>query len=357
MDEKYDIRPMANARELMELLRRSNKEWLEDGSKKSNRIFRGQPNADYNLVPSAWRESASIKNILKNVISEMESADLIGKLDEKIRKRAQQIDPKHADRISSYVWQIVCELYLADDFNRRSNNVGLRVSKVNPFDFVASPVFFSFFQDEILYGDTYRRKEEEQLREQAIKSMINQQGDINLFSLRNLYNNNFPTFALAQHHGIPTRFLDWTRNPLKAAYFAADGIDSGVEEIAVFALDSLHLSSYGISVLDEFPHADFQFLHVQEGVFTYFENANGWFLKYGSWPTIESVLSDDGCTGLLRLLPKSSQRHPRPIKITLAVEEVDELKRLLEAEGITQESLMPTYNHVAEAMKKRLDRD
>lgn len=36
---------------------------------------------------------------------------------------------------------------------------------------------------------------------------------------------------------------------------------------------------------------------------------------------------------------------------------VDELRRLLEAEGITKELLMPTYNHVAEAIRKRLEKD
>jgi hypothetical protein len=42
--------------------------------------------------------------------------------------------------------------------------------------------------------------------------------------------------ALAQHHGVPTRLLDWTRNPLVACYFAVSSRPQD-EDAAVYAIE------------------------------------------------------------------------------------------------------------------------
>lgn len=181
--------------------------------------------------------------------------------------------------------------------------------------------------------------------------------------------------AMMQHHGIPTRLLDWSRNPLVAAYFAArDPHEYQSDDLAVWALAAHKLKNFaltktlerhnsepngrGLKNLDlpeikllNVPRKGFEFLHAQEGLFTYLHNAIDVADKKGHWPTMDEFIADE--INEYNRLREEHRIHPSfLLKVTLSRSEAQKLLGLLGMHGITHEKLHPTLDNVGASVMR-----
>jgi hypothetical protein len=204
VDEKH----FKSAEKFVDFLRPSLKNWGPPIDHSCTWVFRGQANADWQLIPTAWRDDAESKARIEPM-----KASLLPGIEERVKK----YPPSKAfslacsrDRAIQHMAQIEAETELVWQFAILADELGHPVPELNSIRHCCSRNTLSDYE--------------------KTKFPVGPKPNI--------------AFGLAQHHGIPTRLLDWTRKPLIAAFFAAEEIyhlrkkGKAPTHLAVWAFDS-----------------------------------------------------------------------------------------------------------------------
>lgn len=247
----------------------------------SNLIFRGHADASWKLIPSVLRDEQ--RATARTIMQGREGAD-------------------------SQVWY---EARLLEEFGERCDRVGVRI----PGDSIA-------------------------LRENALNSQRLDQYTRHPERWPNP--DLFEVMAFAQHHGIPTRLLDWCRHPYTAVYFAAScalrnyqrWTDTDRLAVWVFNIEGINLHQ-GIQVVKP-PGSVSPHLAAQSGLFT-----------------VQTLNADRGVSLDIRALDDVVLRHGRQdlLKLTVPVTESPALYKYCDKIGINAASLFPGADGAARAVE------
>jgi hypothetical protein len=152
--------------------------------------------------------------------------------------------------------------------------------------------------------------------------------------------------AIAQHHGVPTRLLDFTFNQLVAAYFAAADRDIPSHHLAVWAVDIEFIREawprfeHGVRVV-QVSRGSNPFLHAQSGLFIYDAEDTPASLR-------KRIMEHD--LDSLRHIDQKRKdylaRSPRVRCLTIPTRQRVSLLEQLAARRVTRAHLQPTMDNV-----------
>lgn len=146
----------------------------------------------------------------------------------------------------------------------------------------------------------------------------------------------YEAMGLAQHHGVPTRLLDFTYDPLVAAFFAAENPPAKADRIAIWCIDleailASNPASRGIEVVTVARMYN-RNIAAQKGLF---------------------LLDRSGSLCQNNLLDASPGYQDLVRKYCLPVRESKNLLNLLSRLGVDRAHLMPSFDGVVKELEAR----
>ncbi|MCH7225047.1 FRG domain-containing protein [Haloferula sp. A504] len=384
---------LATAEEFLAHLRPSGAHWRTFVRGKLRWVFRGQRDASWRLLPSAWRTDCTTREEIRLLSNATYGVDTLGSMSCMLDCCSLTVPEAVADvhRQSNN------ELGMLQEFIVHSNYAGLPFPhssvdiRVQDFGWAAS---FSEHIEDSYPGFEHRRSKifDQVLQTQAIeipeevyreipkeehhhfRALERSWPSVANFTMRN------SVAALAQHHGVPTRLLDWSHDSRKAAFFAGSGLGEDAlgedKKIAVFAVNPFMLRNHTLSESELGEGEDDReaaevllsshslfvektdttsYLAAQEGLFTCPEYADLFRILTGEYPTIDLGLEK---MATWRAKHSEAGDHAPNIRdyirrVTLPYSEVDQLMELLDDERIMLTTLMPNLDRFKQCMLER----